>query len=38
WHAIQRIELLLGSKANIEGPGLDISDAPQGPRRFISRL
>ncbi|GJZ46820.1 hypothetical protein Tco_0600652 [Tanacetum coccineum] len=38
WHAIQRMELMLGSKANIEGPGLEILDAPQGPRRFISRL
>ncbi|GKD90766.1 hypothetical protein Tco_1366273 [Tanacetum coccineum] len=32
WHAIQRMELMLGSKANIEGPGLEILDAPQGPR------
>ncbi|GJS58646.1 ribonuclease H-like domain-containing protein, partial [Tanacetum coccineum] len=32
------MELMLGSKANIEGPGLEILDAPQGPRRFISRL
>ncbi|GJZ07420.1 hypothetical protein Tco_0541213, partial [Tanacetum coccineum] len=38
WHAIQQMELMLGSKANIEGPGLEILDAPQGPRRFISRL
>ncbi|GJS77938.1 hypothetical protein Tco_0727819 [Tanacetum coccineum] len=35
WHAIQRMELILGSKANIEGTGLEISDAPQGPRSFI---
>ncbi|GJS04980.1 hypothetical protein Tco_0321488 [Tanacetum coccineum] len=34
----KQIELMLGSKANIEGPGLEILDAPQGPRRFISRL
>ncbi|GJS77942.1 reverse transcriptase domain-containing protein [Tanacetum coccineum] len=35
WHAIQQMELILRSKANIEGPGLEISDAPQGPRSFI---
>ncbi|GJV27143.1 hypothetical protein Tco_1383591, partial [Tanacetum coccineum] len=29
WHAIQRMELMLESKANIEGPGLEISNAPQ---------
>ncbi|GKB74383.1 hypothetical protein Tco_0935795, partial [Tanacetum coccineum] len=32
WHAIQQMELMLGSKANIEGLGLEILDAPQGPR------
>ncbi|GJS30158.1 putative reverse transcriptase domain-containing protein [Tanacetum coccineum] len=30
WHAIQQMELMLGSKANIEGTGLEILDAPQG--------
>ncbi|GJU08101.1 retrotransposon protein, putative, ty1-copia subclass [Tanacetum coccineum] len=29
WHVIQRMELMLGSKANIEGLGLEILDAPQ---------
>ncbi|GKA27253.1 hypothetical protein Tco_0713421 [Tanacetum coccineum] len=29
WHAIQRMELMIGSKANIKGPGLEISNAPQ---------
>ncbi|GJV31416.1 reverse transcriptase domain-containing protein [Tanacetum coccineum] len=29
WHAIQRMELMLGSKVNIKRPGLEISDAPQ---------
>ncbi|GJZ07421.1 hypothetical protein Tco_0541214 [Tanacetum coccineum] len=28
WHAIQRMELMLGSNANIEGPGLEILDVP----------
>ncbi|GKC46144.1 hypothetical protein Tco_1063866 [Tanacetum coccineum] len=32
WHANQRMELMLGSKASIEGPGLEILDAPQGLR------
>ncbi|GJW79951.1 hypothetical protein Tco_0143926 [Tanacetum coccineum] len=32
WHTIQRMKLMLGSKANIEGPRLEILDVPQGLR------